>query len=81
MNISYTGQTQANECSESSVRIGNASYLTLPFDSIRTYTGRVEVCHNGQYVDVCNDTEELDYFISRACYRYSADYSKCMICV
>ena len=77
INYYSTGPQPVSDCSESTVRVGNDRlYITLPFDSTRTYTGRVEVCRNGQYVDVCNNTGELDYFISRACGSFSADYGK-----
>ena len=75
----YIGPVEVVECSGSIVRVGSASHLKLPYNSLQTYTGRVEACHNGKYVDVCNDTEELEYFISRACGYYSADYSKFLI--
>ena len=65
-----------DECSGSIVRVGSASNVQFPYSSRQTYSGRVEACRNGKYVDVCNDTEELEYFISHACGYYSADFSK-----
>ena len=65
-----------DRCSSGSIRVGNASEVSLPFSSTTTYTGRVEICDNGEYVDVCNNTVEAQYFANRSCEYYSSDYSK-----
>lgn len=61
-------------CSEDTVRVGNASRVTIPAGSKQTYTGRVEICHNGEYIDVCNDTVDPQLFADAAC-DYSNSFS------
>ena len=58
---------EVDSCSENSVRIGNSSEVTIPYGSSQTHTGRVEICHNGVYIDVCNDTTDAQSFANRAC--------------
>ena len=60
-----------DRCYESNIRLGNNSEVYLPY-STSFYTGRVEICSNGEYVDVCNNTQEAQYFANRSCdYFYS----------
>ncbi len=66
------------QCSENDIRLGNNSQVTLPFYSNNTNTGRVEICRNGEFVDVCDTTFDNNdqYFANRACQYYSYGYSK-----
>ena len=59
----------SDSCYESDIRLGNRSQVSLPY-STESYTGRVEICSNGQYVDVCNNTVEAQYIANRSCQYY-----------
>lgn len=52
----------------------------IDFIDIRreVYTGRVEVCQNGEFVDVCSDINDdiSTYFTERICNDYSGPHSK-----
>ena len=74
--LHYLTGSSDNVCSENDIRLSNFSQTTLPFYSRDTYSGRVEVCRNGEFVDVCNNTYNAQYFAQRACSYFSSGYSK-----
>ena len=46
------GLFTVDTCYDGDIRLSNGSSLYYP-DGYREYSGRVEVCINGEYVDVC----------------------------
>ncbi len=73
----HIGPVITPDCYGSLLEVGNPLEVTLPYQSTKTYTGRVQACYNGQYVDVCSNTEVKDDILFAACALYSADYSEC----
>ena len=53
----------ADTCSEGDIRLSNGSSLDYP-NGYRESSGRVEVCINGEYVDVCPGSVDVQQVCS-----------------
>ena len=54
-------------CDDGNMRLNNGFFLTYP-DSYQESSGRVEVCVNGEYVDVCPGSVDVQQVCSRMGY-------------
>ena len=67
----YAGSArETRECFGTEAGVGNNTDITLPYGS-GSRTGRVQVCRDGEFVDVCNNTEHAQYFAEQACGSYN----------